>query len=326
MLLTDPTDIRSAKLVSGNAQVTILSLGAITQDWQIAGLAAPTRVVLGYRDPTDYLTNPAYLGVIAGRVANRIGYGRFDLGGKAIHLPRNSAPHTLHGGMMGLGRRNWQLEVDGDRAVQLSYVSPDGEDGFPGAVSFEITISLEGHRLSYDMRAWPDRPTPISLAQHSYYTLGQPEIADFTLTLPASRTTQTDDTCLPTGRLEDVAGSPLDFRHGRSIRQADPGRHGIDRNFVLDQEGAVLRLTSSRGLALKMETDQPGVQLYTATHLGVHGTPLAEQRHAPFSAICLEPQNFPDAVNHRHFPDPIHSPDRPYRQRLSVTIAPVGLC
>ena len=320
MIGTRAEDIQRAVLRSDVAQVSILSLGCVTQDWQVLGRTGTQRVILGYQNPEDYLTNPYYLGVIAGRVANRIGRGRFVLDGKVVQLDQNAPPHTLHGGRIGLGRRNWQMDQDGDQAVRLTYCSADGEDGFPGEVRFDVTITLDGPTLRYVMRALPDRPTPINLAQHSYYTLSETPVDQMRLTLPADAFTDVDDSGLPTGVLTPVEAGPWDFRSGRLLKDADPDRDGIDHNFVLSARDHALRLKSPSGLSLQMETDQPGVQVYTSRFLGVHGAPLAGQAHAPFAAVCLEPQNYPDAVNQPGFPDPIYGPDRPYAQSLAVTI------
>lgn len=321
MTETRAEDFKTAILQSDEARVSILSLGCITQDWQVLAGRETHRVILGYADVADYMTSPYYMGVIAGRVANRIGHGRFDLSGDSFVLYRNAHPHTLHGGQFGLGRRNWKMERAGTQAVQLTYRSDHGEEGFPGAIDFSIVISLQGATLSYEMRALPDRPTPINLAQHSYYTLGERSIADLRLTLPANEFARTDATGLPTGELVHVANTAWDFRPGRMLKDADPAQAGIDHTFVLPTPSAEVALRSPSGLRLHLETDQPGIQVYTSAHLGTHGTPLACQVHAPFSAICLEPQNYPDAVNKPHFPDPIYTPDRPYVQRLSVTVA-----
>lgn len=128
-------------------------------------------MVLGYPRPQDYLNNPYFLGVIAGRVANRISGAGFTLDGQRYALPVNDPPNHLHGGPAGIHAQNWGVEPDGTGAVQLRLVSPDGDQGYPGRVRFEVTITLCGHTLTYDMRAETDRPTPVNLAPHSHYNL-----------------------------------------------------------------------------------------------------------------------------------------------------------
>lgn len=294
--------ITSATLESDRAQITILSLGAITQSWRVAD---GRNVVLGYNDPQQYEHNPNYLGAIAGRVANRIPGGHFRLGGQDIYLPCNLAHDHLHGGPDGLSKCNWMLEKDSAaNAVQLSYCSPHGESGYPGAVEFSVTITLENATLSYEMRANVDRPTPISLAQHNYYNLGGPA-PDTALWLDAADYLPTDAAKITHGNRATVAGTPYDFQRARLLPAEDLDAHMILRGAPLAAEA------KSHGLRLRMRTDQPGLQLYAGAHLA--------DGFAPHQGFCLEAQQPPNAVN----TDPqrvIATPDRPYFQRTEVEI------
>ncbi len=317
-------DVTETVLEDGDVSVSLLSLGCITRDWRVPVGGARVPVVLGFADPQRYLDNPDYLGVIAGRVANRTGFGRFRLDGRAYALACNAPPHHLHGGPGGLSSRNWQAEADTARnAVRMTHVSADGDAGYPGTVRFQIDIRLSGHRLTYDMHAAPDRPTPINLAQHSYYNLmGGGAIWGQKLTLAAGSFTEADATLLPTGAIQPVAGTALDFTQPTTL---DQDRHrAIDTNMIVDAAapGPVATLSADNGLTLRMWTDQPGVQVYTSGGLNAAEGAHPGQRITPGAGLCLEPQHFPDSLNNPAFPSIIHTPDRPYRQRLKIEIAP----
>ncbi|HCQ67557.1 MAG TPA: hypothetical protein DIU07_21535 [Rhodobacteraceae bacterium] len=302
--------VDAARLTAGDMAVTLLSYGAITQAWRIG----PRNIVLGYADPAQYATDRYYLGAICGRLANRTRGGRFSHEGREVQLPLNHGPNTLHGGPEGLNSRFWEMEADTTaNAVRLAYVSPDGESGFPGRAEFEIVVALSETALIYDMRAEVDRPTPINLAQHNYYNLaGGGEIWDHVLSVPAESYLVAGDDLIQTGLISSVAGTKFDFREARSIGAADPGRDGIDGCLVLESgaPGAVLSVPG--GPTLSFFTGQPGMQVYNADTLGAP--------FAPFTAVCLEPEGFPDAVNHPDFPSQIVTPENPYRQKLTIEV------
>jgi len=319
----DPTSLRRHVLQDGAHRVAILSLGCITQDWRVAHQGAEVPVVLGYEHPQHYIGQSESLGAIVGRVANRISNADFTLAEKRYRLPANIPPHHLHSGPTGLGHQNWDMEGD-DHTVRLRYHSPDGEGGYPGAVDFQVVISLANNRLTYDMTATVDRPTPINLAQHSYYNLmgGAAAIWDHCLQINAEATTALDADLIPTGAIEPVAGKGLDFCEMRRLGTADPAHLGSDSNFVLGPaKGPNATLSAPNDLTLKLWTDQPGLQLYTGASLHCQNPPLAGQKHAPFHGVCLEAQQFPDAPNRPEFPSIIAKPDHPYRQVTSVEIS-----
>lgn len=322
--MSDPDQITSHTLHDGDVAVTMLSLGCITQDWRLAVGGRELPMVLGYRDPQAYRTHKAYLGAIVGPVANRIAGARFVLEAMEYRLTANDGPHLLHGGAAGLGTRNWRMDPDGTRAVRLRHTSAEAESGFPGTVEFEVIVTLTGHTLRYDMRARPDRPSPVNLAQHNYYTLGMPgEIRDLRLMLHADGITPAGADLIPTGEIRPLDGLPWDFRAPRTIAQADPDRAGLDLNYVLRPgAGPAAQVWANNGLTLDLRTDQPGMQVYTATHLSQLAAPLEGQKHAAFHGLCLEPQGFPNAVNTPAFPTIIATPDMPYRQVTDVTIRP----
>ena len=319
-------DLRSHRLEAGDMSVTILSLGCITHDWRVPLDDTLVPIVLSYRDPADHLRHPGSLGIIAGRVANRIANAQFSHDGTTYQLAANEGTNQLHGGPRGLASRNWDLEPDGSTGVQLQHQSPDGDQGFPGRVDFTVTIRLQNNRLIYDMSAVPDRATPINLAQHSYYNLmGNGTIWDHQLQIAANAYTPTDGALIPTGMTALLDGQPFDYRQSKLIRQADPVQKGTDVNLVLEQtaQNPAATLSAPNGLCLKLWTDQPGLQLYTGAKLSAKAPPMEAQTHQAFAGLCLEPQHFPDAPNQLQFPSIIYTPERPYHQRLTIEVSPV---
>jgi len=296
--------LRCLTLRAGGVAVTMLNYGAITRGWTIGGVP----MVRALPQDEDYLNDPYFTGIIAGRVANRTANARFSLNGTRHHLTRNDGPHHLHGGPRGLGKRFWQMEPNGPQALRLSLHSPDGEEGYPGAVDFTIDIGLEGHTLTYKMHARPDRPTPINLAQHNYYTLGG-SLWGAKLAIAADRHTPADTAGIPTGEIAPVANTPLDFTSPRALGPADAN---LDTNLLFvenrDQSAPVATLAAN-GHRLRIWSDQPGLQLYTGAQLPT-----------PNSALCLEPQAPPNALNTPAFPSIIATPAQPYRQILRVDI------
>lgn len=306
-----------ARLVSSaGVEVAVMSYGAAIRDWRVPdGSGVPQVVTLGFETFDPYPEHSRSFGIIAGRIANRVRNGRFTLNGRSYQLDRNKGPDHLHGGSRGLGRRLWSLEADETRA-RLTITSPDGEMGYPGGVDFTVEISLEGHTVTFDMTGVPDTPTPIALAQHSYYHLGGP-VADHRLCVDADRVTVTDERNLPTGRLAAVAGTELDFRAPRRI-----GEQEIDHNFCLTGTSPAATLEGA-AMRLALTTDRPGLQVFDAYDFPQIPVPgLEGRRYGPFAGVALEAQDWPDAVNHANFPDVIATPDRPYRQLTRVSIAP----
>ena len=306
--MSDPA-LRRVVLHEGAVAVTLLNYGAITRGWTVGGV----EMVRSLPNDEAYLADQYFTGIIAGRVANRTANGRFTLGGQRHRLSQNDGPHHLHGGARGLGKRFWQIEPDGATAARLAYHSPDGEQGYPAAVDFTLDIRLSGHTLTYDMRAVPDRPTPINLAQHSYYTLGGTgPVWGARLALNADRFTPTNAQGIPVGKIKPVADTPLDFRHPRALCAADAA---LDTNLLFTKArdpSAPVATLGTNGYALRLWSDQPGLQLYTGAHLPT-----------PNSALCLEPQAPPNALNHPAFPPIIATPGQPYRQMLRVEIRKV---
>jgi aldose 1-epimerase len=312
---------------------TILNYGAILHSWTApGGDGAPVELTVGAARPDEYgRANPAYFGAVCGRVANRIARGRFTLDGVSYTLACNNGPNHLHGGVRGFDRRVWTLEADGGRnesVVRLRLHSPDGEEGYPGALEIEVVYTLtDDHRLRIDYTAHADAPTPVNLTQHTYFHLSgghAPDILGHRLTLRAGRYLPTDADDLVTGEMLPVDGTPFDFRAGAALDGATRGRpEGYDHCFVLDARGAdepCARLEDPvSGRTLEMRTTEPGLHVYTGAHLagvpGRDGAPLP--RHA---GIALEAEHFPDAVNQAAFPSVILRPGEAYRQTTEYRV------
>ena len=285
-------------------------------------------VVLGFPEPSDYQSNPCFMGAIVGRVANRVSGAGFTLDGRYHALSVNEPPNHLHGGANGLSTQNWRMSPDGARAVRLTHRSRHGDQGYPGQVDLAVTITLSGDRLRYDMRAESDRPTPVNLAQHSYYNLlGSGHVMDHSVQIAADSFTIADAAMLPTGAVASLDGKSFDFRVPRTVAQADPARNGLDMNLILSQNRAApdapdapdARVTAANGLCLELRTDRPCLQLYSS------GSLSTLQGHGRFAGLCLEPQDYPGSPNIPGFPSIIVTPDRPYRQITEIRISETSL-
>ena len=317
--------LREVTISDGDVSLAVLNYGATTRDWRVPLNGQPVPVVLGYDDPAQYLSGTAYFGAIAGRVANRIGAARFAMQGQTYHLAPNDGGNQLHGGPAGLSRVFWEIETNGPSALRLRYVSPAGENGFPGRARVTVDIQLSGFCVTYDMRVEVDCVTPISLAQHNYYNLGGGgSIWDHQLRCPADRVLEMDDQGIMTGEISPVDGTRFDFRKMRSFAQADATRLGIDHNLVFEADRDVTQpvceVSAANGMRLRLWSDQPGAQLYTAASMPKQAGGLDGQAYGPASGFCFEPQGFPNAVNIASFPSVLISPEMQYAQKLQVEI------
>ncbi len=273
-------------------------------------------VVLGHDTLTDYLADKkTYFGALIGRYANRIGGAEFKLNGTTYKLPKNDGQVTLHGGPEGFDKRNWTARQVKD-GVELTYVSKDGEAGYPGTLKAVVTYTLtDDNRLQIHYTATTDKDTVVNLTNHSYWNLkGQGDILDNLLTLNADTFTPVDANLIPTGELRPVAGTPFDFR-----KPMKPGAHiadkdeqlklgkGYDHNWVLNRTGAGIGLAArveepTSGRVMEVYTNQPGIQFYTGNFLD--GTVKGKGGKVAniHNALCLETQHFPDSPNKPSFP------------------------
>jgi aldose 1-epimerase len=287
-------------------------------------------IVLGFDDLRGYLAGHPYFGATVGRVANRIARGRFTLDVKEYRLAINNGPNALHGGRKGFDKVVWQAEplpsADGI-GVRLRYRSPDGEEGYPGNLSVVVTYTLtEDNAVRIDYAATTDHATPVNLTNHSYFNLAGPRAGDILgheLMLTADRYTPTDETLIPTGAIESVHGTPLDFLTpatiGSRLDQLKGEPKGYDHNFVLKGDGKTPTLAArvhepKTGRVLEMLTTEPGVQMYTSNFLDGTLKGKGGVVYRKHGAFCLEAQHFPDSVNHPAFPSTILTPGKTYTQ------------
>lgn len=325
--------IQEAVLQVENQRIAILNYGCIIRRWQIADASLSNAehardLILGFDTLEGYSNRSRHFGTVAGRVANRTHLGQFHLQDQRHQLSVNDGAHHLHGGCIGLGQRVWSMEADSaQQRVRLTYDSPQGEEGYPGAVAFVVDFQLTTRGLLCEMHGMPDSPTPVNLAQHNYYNLdGAGDALDHTLTLQADHYLPVDSDLIPQGSVAPVADTRFDFRQPLSLRSADPERLGVDHTLVLgdqrDQSAPAASLCSSDGrVALDVVTDQPGIQVFTAAALSIPEAGIGGRKFGPYAGVCLEAQGFPDALNNPQFPSIICSPENPYRQSLKLNVS-----
>lgn len=322
---------------AASIEVVLSSLGAA-----IHSIRTPDRdgrmadVVLGFETLDQWVTNPPFFGVVVGRYANRIARGRFTLDGVTYTLATNNGQNHLHGGNRGFDKVVWQAEpVEGANAVAFTYASPDGDEGYPGALTVRVTYTLnDDGELQLDYTANTDKPTVVNLSNHAYFNLaGTGTVLDHELQIHADRYTPVDETLIPTGELAAVEGTPFDFRQATPIGARITADHpqiriggGYDHNFVLNGTSGQLRPAAaaydpSSGRTLEVRTTEPGVQLYSGNFadpiVGRGGQ--AYPRHAGF---CLETQHFPDSPNQSAFPSTVLRPGETF---TSTTVFRFGV-
>ena len=319
--MPDGTPVEIYTLKDGQTEARITSYGAI-----LVSLKTPDRsgqiadIVLGY-DSLDGYTggNKAFFGAIAGRYANRIAHGTFTLDGKTYSVPKNDGENSLHGGTRGFDKMLWQTRQI-PNGVELSYVSKDGEMGYPGTLTVVVRYTLTGNTLRIEYSATSDADTVLNITNHSYFNLagqGKGDILGHVLKLNASKFTPVDKTLIPTGELAPVASTPFDFlkptvigqRINEDNEQLKFGK-GYDHNWVLNKAGDTLAeaaevYESGSGRVLQVWTTQPGVQFYTGNFLDGTITGKNGNVYGLRSGFCLETQHFPDSPNHPNFPSTV---------------------
>ncbi|MEU0671414.1 aldose epimerase family protein [Streptomyces sp. NPDC006172] len=306
--LSDGTPVHRWTLERAGVRVRVLTYGGIVQSVEVPDREGRTAdVVLGFAGLDGYLAHPEpYLGALVGRYANRIAHAGFPLDGRTYSLAPNNAPNSLHGGERGFDKRVWEAEPV-EHGVRLSRVSPHGEEGFPGRLEVSATYSLDASgalRIAYE--AVTDAPTVVNLTNHSYFNLaGSGPAGGHELRLAASRYNPVDADLIPEGAPAQVEGTRFDFRTARKVGE------GYDHNFVLDKgvtdtpvEVAELHDAAS-GRVMTVSTTEPGIQVYTADHLG--------EPFAPGAGVALETQHFPDSPHRPDFPSTVLRPGEVYR-------------
>ncbi len=290
-------------------------------------------IVLGYDSVPGYVEGSAYLGVVVGRYGNRIDKGRFQLDGREYQLTINDGVNHLHGGKAGFSKALWEAKSVGtsdEPGLELQYISPDGEEGYPGTVVLKVRYTLTVNReLRVEYEGTSDRPTILNPTQHSYFNLsGKPStsILDHQLMIEADGTTPVDSGLIPTGQIASVAGTPFDFRAsyviGARINDADEqlalGK-GYDHNWVLRAGGGTLAKAAevydpSSGRLMTVSTDQPGLQFYSGNFLDGSAIGKKGIAYKRRSGLCLEAQAFPDTPNKPQFPGATLRPGQTYHQ------------
>jgi aldose 1-epimerase len=337
---------------AGNANVEIYTLTnthgiearIMTYGAALVSLKTPDRagklqnIILGFDSVDSYAAGVPYFGATVGRYANRIAGGQFLLDGKSYRLPKNDGPNSLHGGNRGFDKRVWQaqpLDAPSGASLRLTYISPAGEEGYPGELTAHVTYQLgDDDTLSIRYEATTTAPTPLNLANHAYFNLsGDPArtILDQVLEINADRFTPVNAALIPTGELRAVAQTPFDFRTPRSIggRINDGDEQlrlggGYDHNWVLNTAGpGVLTLAAvltdpGSGRSVQIRTTQPGLQFYSGNFLD--GKPAGGGTVFHYrTGLCLETQHFPDSPNQPGFPSTILRPGQTYSERTTLT-------
>lgn len=306
------------------AEAAILNWGAVIRDFVVPTRTEKQRVVLGLERFEDYVKHSPHLGAVAGRFANRIRDGRFSIDGESYQLEKNFlGKHNLHGGAAGFGRRPWQVAASDESSVTLTLVSPDGDVGYPGTLTTNLTYRfVDDATLRTEITAMTDRPTIVNFALHSYFNLdGSDDILDHQLQIESDFITALDPELIPTGEIRQVADTPYDFRSPRPIwyQGADGGLFHYDQNFMLRESSGPLRRaatakSSRNGLSLEVWTTEPAIQFYDAKNLNVPVPGLGMKRLTARAGFCLEPQRTPDSPNRSHFTDSVLRPGQIYRQ------------
>lgn len=321
-LTPDGSPLRSLSIQNARGfSATILSWGGTLTSLRVPDARGEIgEVTLGFADPRRYLEAHPFFGCTAGRFANRIAAGRFTLDGAAHQLSTNDGPNHLHGGLCGFDKCNSRIELVGPSSVRCHFRSPDGDQGYPGALDVAVTYTLTEDALVITYSATTDRPTVLNLTNHAYWNLGGPgehDILGHTLRLNADRFTVVDTASIPTGELRPVANTPFDFRAAKPISRdiaalKDTPGGGFDHNWVIvrNAPGVTFAAELSHGKSgrtMRVETDEPGIQFYTGNYIkDVAGRgPAPYQKHA---GLCLETQHFPDAPNQPLFPSTVLRP------------------
>lgn len=326
---TDGKKVQLFTLANKNGvTVSITNYGGIVTSWVTPDKNGnKSSVVVGMESLEDYLKKPPYFGAIIGRYGNRIGDAKFKLDGKTYSLAANNGKNNLHGGNKGFDKVVWDAApaADSTPALTLTYLSKDGEEGFPGNLKVTVVYTLtDDNELNIDYKAETDKATPVNLTNHSYFNLtGSTEntILNHSLQITADHYTPVDTTLIPTGEIKAVKGTPFDFTKAEtigaridSVPGASPG--GYDHNYVLNRKDSTLQLVAvltdtTSGRKLEVFTTEPGIQFYSGNFLD--GTFVSGGKPVKFrTALCLETQHYPDSPNKPNFPTTILQPGQQY--------------
>lgn len=326
-------------------EIKIMTYGAIIQSLKVPDRKGTlANIVLGFDNIDDYVAKSPYFGALVGRFANRIAKGMFTLDGKTYTLAINNDPNTLHGGKVGFDKHIYKAkesQASDGTSLELSRVSPDGEEGYPGTLTYSLTYTLtDKNELRLEYKATTDKDTVINLSNHSYFNLageGSGLVFDHQLQLKASHYTPTDKTAIPTGEIAPVAGTPFDFTTakaiGRDIRDGKDAQiiigHGYDHNWVLDRpkdDTTSLQLAArvvepTSGRVLEVHTTQPGIQFYSGNFLDGTFAGTSQKVYRQGDALVLETQHFPDSPNQPSFPSTVLKPGETFQSTSVLTFS-----
>lgn len=329
-------------LTAGKDEVKIITRGA-----RIAAIRTPDKtgkiadVALGYPTLEGYLQDGAtYFGSVVGRYGNRIAKGKFSIDGNNYQVPTNNNGNSLHGGTEGFDKRVWTAKQV-PNGVEMTLVSPDGDQGYPGTLTAHVTYTLtstkDGAALKIQYEASTDKPTVVNLTNHAYFNLsgdGSQTILNHMMKINADHYTPVDSGLIPTGNMDDVSGTPMDFRAPHAIgerinanfEQLKLGK-GYDHNWILNGPTGVMKLAAevtepTSGRMLRVDTTEPGVQFYSGNFLEGKWAGYNGVKYPFRSGFCLETQHYPDSPNHPGFPSTVLRPGKPYH---STTIFTFGL-
>jgi aldose 1-epimerase len=311
---------------------------------RIVALKVPDRkgamgdVVAGFNSLDGYLATNPYFGALVGRYANRIGHAQFKLNGVDYKLAKNNGDNALHGGLRGFDKVVWTAHEMPDGGLELTYLSKDGEEGYPGNCKVTVRYHLtDANELRIEYSATTDKDTVVNLSNHAYFNLkGSGDILGHVLTLNADRFTPVDAGLIPTGELREVADTPFDFRMptaigariGQNDEQLKFGK-GYDMNYVLRKRGVELSLAArveepSSGRVMEVWTTQPGIQFYTGNNLDGALKGKGGQVYTARSALCLETQHFPDSPNKPRFPSTVLKAGTEFKSTTVYRFSKVG--
>ena len=324
--MPDGRSVECVLLRGGGLKASILTFGAVVQDLRLDGYDKP--LVLGFETLGPYLTQSPYFGAMAGRYANRIRDGHLELDGVCYQLDQNFlGKHCLHGGEDGIAARLWSIDALDSDIVSMSCLLPDGHMGFPGAMEIKVRYALlENGALDIQLTATTDKATICNLAHHSYFNLdGSETIDDHLLHVHTETYLPLTSEAIPTGEIASVDGTWLDFRQPRRLGDAFKEQQ-IDNNFCLSQGRErlrpIARLESPlSGIGMDVLSTEPGVQAYDGSYIRTSEPGLDGRSMGPRSGFCLEPQIWPDAPHHPHFPQADLRPGEIYRQQTQYVFS-----
>ena len=314
--------------------VRIMNYGGIIQSIMVPDKNGKLGdVVLGYDNVNEYLTNSPYFGALIGRYGNRIAKGRFTLDGVSYQLATNNVPNSLHGGVRGFDKVIWQAQPgcsDQGQTLKLTYVSHDGEEGYPGELTVTALYTLtDDNAIRLDYTATCDRDTVLNLTQHSYFNLaGHGDILHDIVYINADKFTPVDSTLIPTGEIKPVDGTPFDFRTPTAVgaRIGEDNEQlkyagGYDQNWVVNHPmgelGLDARVTEpTTGRVLEVWSTEPGLQFYTGNFLNGTMTGKGGWVYQFRDALTMEPQHYPDSPNHPNFPTTELKPGEVYHNTI----------